>query len=109
MGGPSSFSISLQPGYGPTSVPIPYGYQQYPQANQNLPFLHTLDLPHVLFFKNVVNQHSPFCPAIPTKLPSDISKFDGKPREDPNNYFMNFHLWFSSNSLMDYSILLRII
>jgi len=33
MGGPSSFSISPQPGYGPTSVPMTYGYHQYPHTN----------------------------------------------------------------------------
>jgi hypothetical protein len=26
MGGPSSFAISSQPGYGPTGVPTQYGY-----------------------------------------------------------------------------------
>jgi hypothetical protein len=35
MGGPSSFSISPQPGYGPTGVPMPYGYHQYPQPTNN--------------------------------------------------------------------------
>jgi hypothetical protein len=48
--------------------------------------------------------HYPFWPVIPAKLPSDILKFDDKPREDPNNHVMTFHFWCSSNSLMDYSI-----
>jgi hypothetical protein len=48
--------------------------------------------------------HSPVWPAIPAKLPSDILKFDGNPGEDSNNHVMNFHLWCSSNSLMDDSI-----
>jgi hypothetical protein len=52
--------------------------------------------------------HSLFWPVIPTKLPSKIPKFDGQPREYPNNHVMNFHLWCSSNSLMDDSIRLRI-
>jgi hypothetical protein len=43
---------------------------------------------------------------IPTKLPYDIPKFDGKLGEDPNNHVMNFHLWCSSNSLMEDSICL---
>jgi hypothetical protein len=43
-------------------------------------------------------------PAILAKLPSDIPKFDGKSGEDPNNHVMTFHLWCSSNSLMDDSI-----
>jgi hypothetical protein len=52
--------------------------------------------------------HSPVWPAIPAKLPSDIPKFDGKSGEDPNNHVMTFHLWCSSNSLMDDSIHLRL-
>jgi hypothetical protein len=52
--------------------------------------------------------HSPYWPVIPAKLPSDIPKFDGKPGEDPNNHVMTFHLWCSSNSLMDDSICLRL-
>jgi hypothetical protein len=53
-------------------------------------------------------RHSPQWPAIPAKLPSDIPKFDGKVGEDPNNHVMTFHLWCSSNSLMDESIRLRL-
>jgi hypothetical protein len=45
-------------------------------------------------------------PVILAKLPSDIPKFDGKSGEDPNNHVMTFHLWCSSNSLMDDSICL---
>jgi hypothetical protein len=30
--------------------------------------------------------HSPVWPVIPAKLPSDISKFNGKSVEDPNNH-----------------------
>ena len=51
----------------------------------------------------------PSWPAIPVKMPSDLPKFDGKPGEDPKNHVMTFHLWCSSNSLMDDSIHLRII
>jgi hypothetical protein len=58
--------------------------------------------------KNDTILHSPFWPVIPAKLPSDILKFDDKPGEDPNNHIMTFHLWFSSNSLMDDSIWLRL-
>jgi hypothetical protein len=52
--------------------------------------------------------HSLVWPTIPAKLPSDIPKFDGKSGEDPNNHVMTFHLWCSSNSLMDNSICLRL-
>jgi hypothetical protein len=108
VGGPSSFSISPQPGFVPTSVSIPYGYHQYLQSNQKLPFLATLDLPDMSRLTNDPIQHAPFWPPIPTKLPSEIPKFNQKPGEDPNNHVMNFHLWCSSNSLMDDSIHLRI-
>ena len=45
---------------------------------------------------------------IPVKLPSDIPKLDGKYGDDPKNHVMTFHLWCSSNSLMDDSIRLRL-
>jgi hypothetical protein len=38
---------------------------------------------------------------MPTKLPSDIRKFEGKPGEDPGDHVTTFHLWCSSNSLRD--------
>jgi hypothetical protein len=37
-----------------------------------------------------------------------IPKFEGKPGEDPTNHVMTFHLWFSSNNIMDDSICLRL-
>jgi hypothetical protein len=77
-------------------------------VNRQLPFLATLDLPDLSRILNDPIRHSPQWPAIPAKLPSDIPKFDGKVGEDPNNHVMNFHLWCSSNSLMDDSIRLRL-
>ena len=38
---------------------------------------------------------------IPTKLPSDISEFEGKSGEDPSNHVMTYHLWCAYNSLID--------
>jgi hypothetical protein len=73
-----------------------------------LPFLATLDFPDFSRILNDPIRHSPQWPAIPTKLPLDILKFDGKVGEDPNNHVMNFYLWCSSNSLMDDSIRLRL-
>jgi hypothetical protein len=77
-------------------------------VNRQLPFLATLDLPDLSRILNDPIHHSPHWPVIPAKLPSDIPKFDGKPGEDPNNHVMTFHLWCSSNSLMDDSIRLRL-
>ena len=68
---------------GPTSPHMPYQYYQYPQPNQQLPFLATLDLP---YFSKLINDpihHDPSWIAITVNLPSDIPKFDGKPGEDP--------------------------
>jgi hypothetical protein len=106
MGGPTGYNYPSQPVYGPTGVPMPHQY--HPQVNRQLPFLATLDLPDLSWLTNDPILHFPFWPVIPAKLPSDIPKFDGKPGEDPNNHVMTFHLWCSSNSLMDDSIWLRL-
>jgi hypothetical protein len=68
----------------------------------------TLDLPDLSRLTNDPIFHSPVWPIIPAKLPSDIPKFDGNPGEDPNNHVMTFHLWCSSNSLMDDFVRLRL-
>ena len=43
-----------------------------------------------------------------TKLPIDIPKFEGKAGECPQNHIMTFHLWCSSNNILDDSIRLRL-
>ena len=43
-----------------------------------------------------------------TKLPSDIPKFEGKAGECPKNHIMMFHLWCSSNNIIDDSIRIRL-
>jgi hypothetical protein len=106
MRGPTSYNYPHNPVLGPTGVPLPH--QHYPQVNRQLPFLATLDLPDLSRLTNDPIHHSTVWPAIPAKLPSDIPKFDGKSGEDPNNHVMTFHLWCSSNSLMDDSIRLRL-
>jgi hypothetical protein len=106
VGGPTGYNYPPNPVYGPTGVPMPHQY--HPHVNRQLPFLATLDLPDLSRLTNDPILHYPFWPVIPAKLPSDIPKFDGKPGEDPNNHVMTFHLWCSSNSLMDDSIRLRL-
>jgi hypothetical protein len=100
----------LHTSYGPTSIPTRLPPQKYhfPQVNRQLTFLATLDLPDLSRILNDPILHSPYWPVIPAKLPSDIPKFDGRSGEDPNNHVMTFHLWCSSNSLMDDSIRLRL-
>jgi hypothetical protein len=96
--------------YSPTGIPmgLPPQSHQYPHVNRQLPFLATLDLPDLSRILNDPILHSPHWPVILSKLSFDIPKFDDRPREDPNNHVMNFHLWCSSNSLMDNSIQLRL-
>jgi hypothetical protein len=99
VGGPTGYNYPPNPIYGPTSVTMPHQY--HPQINRQLPFLVTLDLPDLSQLTNDPIFHSPVWLVIPAKLPSDIPKIDGKSSEDPNNHVMTFHLWCSSNSLMD--------
>ena len=77
-------------------------------AQPRLPFLGMLNLPDLLRLMNDLVSHDPAWPTIPTKLPSDIPKFEGKPGEDPSEHVTTFHLWCSSNSLHDDSIRLRL-
>jgi len=95
MGGPSSFTILSQPEYIPIVLPIPYGYDQYPHASPQIQFLATLDLLDLTCLTNNPIQHALFWQAIPTKLLSDILKFDGKLGEDPNNHVMTFHFVYN--------------
>jgi hypothetical protein len=96
----------MQTAYGPTglSMGLPPQSHQYSHVNRQLPFLATLDLQDMSRILNDSICHSPQWPAIPAKLLFDIPKFDGKVGEDPKNHIMTFHLWCSSNSLMDDSI-----
>ena len=73
-----------------------------------LPFLATLNLPDLSRLKNDPVSHDPAWSAVPTKLPSDIPKFEGKPGEDPSEHVTTLHLWCSSNFLHHDSIRLRL-
>ena len=68
------------------------------------PFLTTLNLPDLSRLMNDPVSHDPSWSNVPTKLPSDIPKFEGKPGEYPSEHVTTFHLWCSSNSLHDDSI-----
>ena len=78
------------------------------QPNRRLSFLATLDLLDLSKLINEPIQHNPSWPPILVKLPSNIPNFDGKQGDDPKNHVMTFHLWCSSNSLMDDSVRLRL-
>ena len=45
---------------------------------------------------------------MPTKLPSKIPKFEGLAGEDPTNHVRYFHMWCSSNSIIDDSVRLQL-
>ena len=64
-----------------------------------LSFLATLNLLELSKLMNDTVRHDPSWPPVPTKLPSDIPKFEGKVGEDPGAHATTFHLWCSSNSL----------
>ena len=72
------------------------------------PFLAVLNLPDLTKLTNDPIAHDPNWPPIPTKLPSDIPKFEGKQVEDLGNHIMTFHLWCSSNNIIDDTIRLRL-
>lgn len=69
--------------------------------NPQLPFLATLELLDVSKLTNIPILHNPYWPLVPTKIPGDFLKFDGKAVEDPQAHVMTYHLWCSSNSWLD--------
>ena len=73
-----------------------------------LPFLATLNLLDLSKLTNDPVAHDPMWPVVPTKLPLDIPKFEGKNGEDPGEHVTTFHLWCSSNSLNHDSVLLHL-
>jgi len=64
--------------------------------NPKLPFLATLELLNVSKLTNDPILHNPYWPPVPTKIPSDCPKFDGKAGEDPQAHVMTYHLWCKS-------------
>lgn len=72
--------------------------------NPLLPFVIGLSLLyfHLLIIDPLL--HDPTWLTIPTKLPSDIPKFEGNLGEDPTNHVHSFHMWCSSNSITEDSI-----
>jgi hypothetical protein len=71
-------------------------------------FLATLDLPNFSWLKNNPIAYYSSWPTMPSKLPFDIPKFNGKPRENPSKHIMTYHIWCSSNLLMDDSVRIRL-
>ena len=96
------------------------GYSNQSYVNQNYqgachrpsqprpPFLAMLNMTDFSRLMNVPVSYDPPWPVVPTNIPSEIPKFEGKPGEDSSEHVTTFHLCFSSNSLHEYSICLRI-
>ena len=68
----------------------------------------TLNLLDLSILKNDPVSHNLAWSTIPTKLPSNIPKFEFKASEDHGEDVTTFHLWCYSNSLHDDSIHLRL-
>jgi hypothetical protein len=72
-----------------------------PTPPPHMPYLASLNIPNLT---KLTNDPMLCNPAWPTKLPSDIPKFEGKAGDDPTNHIMTFHLWCSLNNIMDDSM-----
>ena len=68
-------------------IPSYLGYAQL-DLNRQFPFVETLELPYLNWLTNDPINYAPWWPVIPHKLPSDIPKFNGNPREDPSTHVM---------------------
>jgi hypothetical protein len=73
---------------------------------KNLPYLDLLNILDLTKLTNDPILPNPSFPNIPTKLPSHITKFDGKLYKGLPNHVMMFHLWLSSKHIIDDSIFL---
>jgi hypothetical protein len=73
-----------------------------------MPYLAFLNILYLTKLTNDPILHNPTWPTMPTKLPSNIPKFEVKPRDNIANHIMTFHLWFSSNNITYDSIRLRL-
>jgi hypothetical protein len=74
-----------------------------------MPYLASLNIADLSKLMNDSILHDPTWPTMPTKILLDIPKFEGKAGEDPANHIMAFHLWCSSNNIVDDSIRLRLL
>jgi hypothetical protein len=102
--------------YNPTNAP-PQGSGTQPSHTMagtnpplppHMPYLASLNIPNMCKLINEPILHDPSWPNMAIKLPSDIPKFEGKSGEDPANHITTFHLWCSSNNIMDDPVCLRL-
>jgi hypothetical protein len=98
---------------GTRSQPSPHGTFYQPSHTMvgtppSMPYLASINIIDLTKLMNDPILHDRTWPNIPTKLPYDILKFEGKHGEYPANHIMYFHLWCSSNSIMEYFFLLQL-
>jgi len=108
VSGNPSLSFSGNSGFNVNQIIGPNTNNLGDFSQFRLPFMAMLNLPDFMNITNDLVQHLLDWPSVPSMLPSDIPKFEGKSGEDPTYHVMTFHLWCSSNSLMDDSICLRL-
>jgi hypothetical protein len=75
-----------------------------PPPTPPMPYLASFKIHDLSKLMNDPILHDATWPNMPTKLPSNIPKFEGKSGEYPANHVMTFQLWCSSNNIMDESI-----
>jgi hypothetical protein len=75
-----------------------------PLPPPQIPYLASLNILDLTKLTNDPILYNPTWPAMPTKLPSNISKFEGKLGDYPTNHITTFHLRCSSNNIKDDSI-----
>ena len=78
---PPAMQVHHVPG-NPTTMATP----SHINLGSNLPFMERLNLPNLARLTNDPILHQKIWPPMPTKLPSDIPKFEGKAGECPQNH-----------------------
>ena len=92
-------TVEIQPYQPPfsrsTYMPVsPKNIVGPPRTNPgpSLSFMASINLPDLARLMNDSIYHDPLWPPMPTKIPLDIPKFEGKAREDSQNHTICFHL-----------------
>jgi hypothetical protein len=89
--GGSTTPPNLSQGIGPLPTHTMDGTN--PPPNIPTPYLASLQILDLTKLANDPILHDPTWSNMPTKLPLDIPKFEGKLGDDLANHVMNFHLW----------------
>ena len=94
---------AMQVHYAPAN-PTTMAAPSHINLGSNLPFMAHLKFLDLAWLKNDPILHQNYWPPMPTKLSSNIPKFEGKARECPQNHIMKFHLLCSSKNIVNDSI-----